>query len=402
MTRIFRPNAYFEEELSAGEIFPSGLEAQNAILESCFLVLTGPEKEFGEILSHSLPEERWYEYWKNRVGSSLPTPVRIQKGKPESLVQEPLSLEEWGQISDYSEKIGFKLDPTAFERSARLSSKIKQTEWKKKFHMQEFPVWIFKNDSEWKSHGEILRLQNPPFPLYVRKLEFGFSGRQEFLLPSDLGKASQKDFFKIRDVGSVLEPWMDRTQDFSLLFSAEKGSFRQVASTLLLSNQKGKYSGTWLASEEESFWYSEKMDPVLRNLSDFAPDYTGYGSIDSFVYRTIEGQEELRRVSEINFRWTMGRILWELCRKFPLSDVRDLLLFVSHKGIPQEDSYRKLEEWSREEPTWRIFPLSPFYGPKGKPMPKVLLWFRIKRDEVSDPRKTASDLAAKARIKFGG
>lgn len=402
MTRIFRPNAYFEEELSAGEIFPPGLEAQNAILESCFLVLTGPEKEFGEILAHSVPEKKWYEYWKNQFGSSLPVPIRIQEGKPESLVQVPLFLEEWGRISQYSEKNGFQLNPTAFERSARLSSKIAQTEWKKKFHMQEFPVWIFKNDSEWKSDGEFLRLQTPAFPLYVRKLEFGFSGRQEFLLPSDLGRPSKKDFFKIRDVGSVLEPWMDRTQDFSLLFSAEKGSFRRIASTILLSNQKGKYSGTWLTSEEESSWYSERMEPVLRNLSDFAPDYTGYGSIDSFTYRTIDEQEELRKVSEINFRWTMGRILWELCRKFPLSGVRDLLLFVSHKGSIHEDSYRKLEEWNREEPTWRMFPLSPFYGPKGKPMPKVLLWFRIQKDEVSDPRQTASDLAAKARTKFGG
>ncbi|WP_246032102.1 hypothetical protein [Leptospira fluminis] len=402
MTRIFRPNAYFEEELSAGEIFPPGLEAQNAILESCFLVLTGPEKEFGEILAHSVPEKKWYEYWKNQFGSSLPIPIRIQERKPESLVQVPLFLEEWGRISQYSEKNGFQLNPTAFERSAHLSSKIAQTEWKKKFHMQEFPVWIFKNDSEWKSDGEFLRLQAPAFPLYVRKLEFGFSGRQEFLLPSDLGKPSKKDFFKIRDVGSVLEPWMDRTQDFSLLFSAEKGSFRRIASTILLSNQKGKYSGTWLTSEEESSWYSERMEPVLRNLSDFAPDYTGYGSIDSFTYRTIDGQEELRKVSEINFRWTMGRILWELCRKFPLSGVRDLLLFVSHKGSIHEDSYRKLEEWNREEPTRRMFPLSPFYGPKGKPMPKVLLWFRIQKDEVSDPRQTASDLAAKARTKFGG
>ncbi|EQA45743.1 hypothetical protein LEP1GSC050_3108 [Leptospira broomii serovar Hurstbridge str. 5399] len=395
MTRIFRPNAYFEEELLTGDIFPIGLEGQNAVVESCFLVLTGPEKSLGEIIAHSTPEERWYSYWKKK-GWSIASPVRIfQRQIRYELISEPIILGEWGKISQLSTHGYFTRDPSSYEESFRLSSKIQQSIWKANCGIEEFPAWTFQNEEAWQ--GAINLTLN--FPLYVRKLDFGFSGRHEFVLPADLGSSSKKDFFKTRNTGSILEPWVDRIQDFSLLFSAQKGDFRLEASTLLLSNSKGKYSGTWIAEASETEQYLNQMEGILERLREFAPAYSGFGSIDSFIYR--EGSNlRLRKISEVNFRWTMGRVLRELQKKFPLPGYRDLALFVSHKNRNNRDPYSQLLEWEKNS-SWRIFPLSAFFSESGKPNPKVLLWFRIPKAEVGDPFLMAEEIAGKSRATFG-
>ncbi|EQA35195.1 hypothetical protein LEP1GSC047_1691 [Leptospira inadai serovar Lyme str. 10] len=394
MTRIFRPNAYFEEELLNGDIFPIGLEGQNAVVESCFLVLTGPEKSLGEIVAHSTPEDRWYSYWKKK-GWSIATPIRIfQRQIRSERIVEPIILEEWGKIARLSTQGSFTRDSSSYEESFRLSSKIRQSIWKANCGIEEFPAWTFQNEEAWRGARNL----TPNFPLYVRKLDFGFSGRHEFVLPVDLGFPSKKDFFKTRDTGSILEPWVDRIQDLSLLFSAQEGNFRLEAGTLLLSNSKGKYSGTWIAEASETEQYLNQMKGILERLREFAPSYSGFGSIDSFIYR--EGSNlRLRKISEVNFRWTMGRVLLELQKKFSLPTYRDLALFVSHKNRNDRDPYSQLLEWEKDT-SWQIFPLSPFFSDSGKHHPKVLLWFRIPKEEVGDPFLLAEEIAGRSRATF--
>ncbi|WP_039948623.1 hypothetical protein [Leptospira fainei] len=395
MTRIFRPNAYFEEELLTGDIFPIGLEGQNAVVESCFLVLTGPEKSLGDIVAHSMPEESWYSYWKKK-GWSIPTPVRIfQKQIQPEFISEPINLGEWGRISRLSTEGYFTRDSSSYDESSRLSSKIQQSIWKLNNGIEEFPTWTFQSEEAWQD-AKNLTLN---FSLYVRKLDFGFSGRHEFVLPVDLGSPSKKDFFKTRNTGSILEPWVDRIQDFSLLFTAKEGDFELEASTLLLSNSKGKYSGTWIAEVSDTELYLNQMEGILERLREFAPTYSGFGSIDSFIYR--EGANlRLRKISEVNFRWTMGRVLRELQKKFSLPGYRDLALFVSHKNRNVRDPYSKLFDWEKNR-SWQIFPLSPFFSESGKPNPKVLLWFRIPKTEVRDPFLLADEIAGMSRATFG-
>ena len=129
----------------------------------------------------------------------------------------------------------------------------------------------------------------------------------------------------------LVEPWFERVFDFSIHFNVNNDSVEIQAFTRLFNNARGQFKGVLnngfgsirnealnrlLLSDDHGKprvyrWYEEKLVPWLRSKLDKSK-YTGPLSIDAFVYQEPEGSLRLKPLSEINPRYTMGRIANEM------------------------------------------------------------------------------------------
>jgi hypothetical protein len=82
----------------------------------------------------------------------------------------------------------------------------------------------------------------------------------------------------------------------------------------------GPEVAAFLAGEDEGT-FSRKIPGHLREL---LPGYSGPVGVDAMVHRQPDGQLALRPVVEINVRFTMGRVAWELARRFGAQGRGDL------------------------------------------------------------------------------
>lgn len=381
MPRIFRPNAYFEEELRLGKLFPSELEARNSILESSFLVLSSfPDS--AKVLAHSPPEENWINYWKEK-GIQIPKPILLRNLKQSLQKTNEIQLEEWGRISRWNSNTGeLEIDPGLSDSAKKCGSKLNQNDWKQEKY-PDFISYSIRNKADWEIFLEKAKDHTFPDQKFVFKTEFGFAGSQKFRDVSGLKDLADL-FLKVKREPFLIETWVDRTKDFSLLFSAKNGKFKIEEGTILLNDHKGKYSGTWMGECSEIENYLSGMSESFSKISKFYPNYEGYGSVDSFFYRS-QGTQILRKISEVNFRWTMGCLLLELRRRFPKKG-NDLLLFFPK--VQNSDPYFRLKIWEKET-GWEIFPLSAFFSPYRRPNQKNLIWIRLPVQKTLDPWEEA-------------
>lgn len=383
MPRIFRPNAYFEEEILEERLSPRKLHSRNSIIESAMLVLAGLQEEADTILVHNLPDPEWTRYLEEkgfRIGAYLKW--NQTHGLAQGFQENP-RFGEWGNVSRWVNGKGPILNPNALALSKRLSSKIRQSEWKQTSGFCEFESFPIREISEWIACRSAL----DPRDRFVLKPEFGFAGASLLGTPEEL-EETVREFFRERNENLVLEPWKNRTSDFSLLFRSENGKSETEGGTILLSDPEGRYSGTWIGKSEEIDYYLSLMQGVSEKISSFCEDYSGFGSIDSFFFRSGESLL-LRKISEINFRWTMGRILWELRKHSPQEEYSDLLLFLPQISV--SDAYLRIPEWEKTCDS-KILPLSPFYTKNGKPRPKNLVWIRIPKPIDQDPWKVSKSV----------
>ncbi len=159
----------------------------------------------------------------------------------------------------------------------------------------------------------------------IAKLPFGAAGQKNRKFstsaPKNLGRilASQG--------AAVIEPFLQRVFDFSVQYEATPSGLQRLAFVQLENDSRGQFqscvTGAKFAAPQEvtRFLMSsalamyekdipEKIKPLLQSAG-----YTGPVGIDAFVYRNPEGQLQLRPIVEMNPRFTMGRLTWELMRR---------------------------------------------------------------------------------------
>jgi len=129
----------------------------------------------------------------------------------------------------------------------------------------------------------------------------------------------------------LLEPWLKKDIEFSLLYQIdrpEQGGIRCLG----LSHQNVSKDGQWLSStscpkpaagmsREHAQIISNQVMPAarkkichaLKTLLD-GHDYLGPLCIDSFIYFS-EGELKWHSVSEVNVRWSMGRLAQQLRKR---------------------------------------------------------------------------------------
>jgi uncharacterized ferritin-like protein (DUF455 family) len=126
----------------------------------------------------------------------------------------------------------------------------------------------------------------------------------------------------------IIEPYLQRVFDFSVQYEATPTGVQRLAFIQLENDRRGQFqacvTGPKISAPPEVMRFlmhqkafaiyekeiPEKLHPLLQ-----AAGYCGPVGIDAFVYRTPEGQLRLRPIVEMNPRYTMGRLTWELMRR---------------------------------------------------------------------------------------
>ncbi len=146
----------------------------------------------------------------------------------------------------------------------------------------------------------------------------------------------------------LIEPWLQKDLEFSLLYHSnppDQGGLRFLG----ICYQEVSKSGQWISSTsarkpaslllpEQARLIATKVLPsakkdLLEPLSQLLEEqnYHGPVCIDSFIHYTSEGLV-WHRVSEINARWSMGRLAHQL--RLKLSPDRPLTLSTIQKNSP--------------------------------------------------------------------
>ncbi len=132
----------------------------------------------------------------------------------------------------------------------------------------------------------------------------------------------------------VVEPWLERVQDFSVQLEMTAAGLKLCGYTGLLNDARGQFLANFAETHHHKripsklvALFEEPADISNRLLNFYAEifqrletelravDFSGPIGIDAFVYRDAKGAMRLKPVVEINPRYTMGRLLVELMRQ---------------------------------------------------------------------------------------
>ena len=335
MGNLFRLNPLFEFELGA---YPEKFNPNPTILkkaksmEYLFFILS-KEKDF-VVLSEKI-NPYFEEYLKKKfrgMGEYL---------SRDEILNQDSNLVEWGRFHSIDQDGTIKDDIEKIKTSKLLNSKISQLK-------------IYKTEDI--LHSRILEkgteIQNPNFPLLF-KPDFSFSGIYHKILQT---KEELFKFQKNHPKNGVIQEYKNRVLDFSFLYEIENKSINFFCSTEMQINDKNTYISSRINSEYSLKNITEKykidftqIHKKIKNLvqsflSEIQIDYKGPLSVDGFIYKEKD-LFVVREISEINFRYTMGRILYEVSNFFSEHKEHSLLTvsLKDHKNS-REDSLLELEE----------------------------------------------------------
>lgn len=374
MTRYSRFNGFFEEELKTGEIAPEKLDFKNRTLENLFYLFQSIRDFQTVSLLSEGPDPEWVQFWKSKGIQLGPFQILKRNAKKNLAISPPeknFIWEEWGSVSDLDSSGEILYSSEKADLSKRLNSKILLTRWKSEMGFQDIDARVLEKAShplvlptDWSE----LRTEK-----IVLKPEFSFSGRHKILKFDFLGSEHSEEIETEKDRSwfpCVVEPWVQRTSDFSCLYDWNAGVPTSKGSTIQICDERGKYSGAFLPSEKESDRIQSQIQPIAEALSkNFAPDYEGPVSLDGFEFHS-QNKTKIRRLSEGNFRWSMGRILLELSRSElfaktkPIADPNLAILPISlKKPIPGFAEW--IFQWGISQGI-QILPLTPDRFSNGK------------------------------------
>ncbi|MES2616040.1 MAG: DUF455 family protein [Bdellovibrionota bacterium] len=130
--------------------------------------------------------------------------------------------------------------------------------------------------------------------------------------------------------GLVVEPWFNRVADFSSQLKIENNQVIYLGDTRLLTDNRGQYIGTlmgkkilYLEEDIVKFLYKVNFASILKQISLFVGDkllQLGFGGpfgIDVFIFRDMNSPQgfRIKFISEINPRFTMGRVALEISKR---------------------------------------------------------------------------------------
>lgn len=132
----------------------------------------------------------------------------------------------------------------------------------------------------------------------------------------------------------VVEPWLERAQDFSIQLEMTSAGLKLCGFTGLMNDAKGQFLGNWAEPHfhrripaeviarfkqpaDVSGCLLEFYEKIFRALETELrrANFAGPIGIDAFVYRDAAGAMRLKPIVEINPRYTMGRVLVELMQR---------------------------------------------------------------------------------------
>ncbi len=161
----------------------------------------------------------------------------------------------------------------------------------------------------------------------------------------------------------VIEPWLERTADFSVHFEKGLGELRWVGYAVLHTDHRGQFRAN--AAEpcfdrrpptavleafrgRDPLWIHQVFDHIRKHLGKEldAVGYHGPIGIDAFLYREA-GMMRMKPVVEINPRYTMGRLTLELMRF--VAPGRHGLLRLINRAQLQTAGYSTFSDYAASE-----------------------------------------------------
>jgi len=137
--------------------------------------------------------------------------------------------------------------------------------------------------------------------------------------------------------GLVVEPWLERAQDFSVQLEMTATGLKLCGYTGLKCDARGQFAANFAEPHHRRripakvvSLFREPPDMAWRLLDFYAGifaaleaelrtmGFLGPIGLDAFVYRDAAGAARLKPIVEINPRYTMGRVLVELMRQTSL------------------------------------------------------------------------------------
>ncbi len=198
------------------------------------------------------------------------------------------------------------------------------------------------------------------FPHTVFKAPFSTAGRDRLLHDNSTPLTPAESTWLQRTIDAqsavLVEPWLPRMFDFSIqydslpdgtlarralvhLANSAKGQFRSVTAPARFTDslpeeiRRSIYTGAPTKHGHLLHYLDEFLEPALRNLLAHHC-YRGPLGVDAFYYRTADGAIALKPVSEINPRYTMGRIAHELARFSPGNRATTLTILPTSTPAP--------------------------------------------------------------------
>lgn len=197
------------------------------------------------------------------------------------------------------------------------------------------------------------------------------------LLSESLRRTAQRLFAGAGEL--LFEPWLSRTADFGSVGLCHPAGVEVLSLHGLMTDSRGRIRGLWLPSRaseplgmrsRECIALTETTEKVGQIL--FGLGYVGPFGIDSWRYRTAQGEEVFHSLGEINPRMTLGLIGRILIDRFVLSrgtlspEVRPPEGFRLWLGKPPSSESKSLVTLLCPGPThdYGIW-LEPTWGPEG-------------------------------------
>lgn len=145
--------------------------------------------------------------------------------------------------------------------------------------------------------------------------------------------------------GVVVEPWLNRSYDLSTAAMLGKnGSIESLWFQRLGVNDHGAFYSIFVTKHDQLIepWRGELTEITRRIIQKVAQTgYFGPVGIDSFVYTSASGEQQLAAAIEINGRYTMG-ILAQLMRQRYFAGKALLFRVLSRRHCCLPDT---IEEW---------------------------------------------------------
>jgi hypothetical protein len=307
MGNLFRLNPLFELELG---VYPEKFNPNPTILQKAksmeYLFFTLSKPNDFVVLSEKV-DPYFEDYSKKKFNSTG------EFSSSKGIFSQSSNLVEWGKFHSIDQDGYTKDDIEKIKISKLLNSKISQ-------------IQIY-NDSD-RLHSLLLDsktvLQNPQYPLLF-KPDLSFSGIQHKIL---FNQEEWTIFQKKNNINGVLQEYKNRVLDFSFLYDFDETSIQYFCSTEMQINEKNTYLSSKISKKSSlesilqmnSLEFTVLNEKIIELVKDFLFNmkmkYRGPLSVDGFVYKE-KNSIDIREISEINFRYTMGRILYEISKKYP-------------------------------------------------------------------------------------
>jgi hypothetical protein len=331
--KVWHLNSWFELELESLvrtgtlPIYNRQKENRNRFLERLFL--SSAPLDDSVILTHPIPRsllDHWEEnHWKIAkpifMDPKNPTPHLFPSGDWE--------LVEFGRVREIENgRIDLPLtaaEPSSLEyeqksdvwkSSAFFNSRVLQTEYSidTSFGDEGLRVLRTKEDLE----DFLAGWAESQVPMIFKK-EYTSSGRGHSLLDSMKGlhKMGKFDFPIVGELYSK-----EREYDFGMLFDSVQGNLKLLDTSHMLIGDNFQFKGLLFYPDRKPSWMEEAIQLVLeeRNFPDhwknFTGEYSGPVALDGFLCR--DGNHRAR--SEINYRYSIGRIAYEIRQRILDSD----------------------------------------------------------------------------------